>query len=786
MILFAAFVIKQLAVTWTGNIAAHVSKLPLKTAAIMTKMHSMNFHRYLPIFLAWLFAATTSVSAQPSAVPETIDTGAEIKAAIPTHPREVLKYGKHFLVMDETGLLPADSNIGCGFYRDDTRYLKTWDLRLNEEPLSLLYANTADGYAGKFVYGNKASTKDAYKRIEEQSIMVERSLVITDALYEKNSITNFGTQPAAISFAITFGADFADMFEVRGQKRKQRGRMGPAGVAPGHLAVSRTYIGLDGALRENRLTFTELRPAELSTEGAVFNLTVSPKQTAVIETVFQTRFDNEELPTVTADMKYGKQKAIADAAYKTWRSQTASIQTNNSEFNELTERNFRDLYILRQPTPRGECVAAGIPWYAVAFGRDQAITAHETLPFIPSMSKDVLELLAAYQGKKTDDFTEERPGKIMHELRIGEMARLKEIPFIPYYGTVDATPLWLCLLSEFVASSGDLDFARRYWSNVSAALTYIDAEMAGGTYLRYGKPGAALSNQGWKDSSNSVMYSSGELAKQPIALSEVQGYLYQAWMNTAQLAALLGHKQDAQKLLAKAANLKTHFNNEFWMPKSNYLALALDGDGKQCDVISSNPGHDLSTGILPDAHANSVASIIATSKMFSGWGIRTLASSEKAYNPLSYHNGSVWPHDDAMIVEGLCKTKHKREADTICSAIFNVALNEPNYRLPELFCGLSKQFSNKPVWYPVSCSPQAWAAGSMFLMLNSLLGLQPDALHNTLHIVQPRLPSFLTNAQINGIHVGKATVDLNFHRSKTGTVCTVLRRSKGLKIVIQP
>jgi glycogen debranching enzyme len=749
-------------------------------------MHSMNFQRYLAIFLPFLLASTTIVSAQPSIAPQTIDSATEIKAAIPTHPREVLKNGRHFLVMDETGLLPADSNIGCGFYRDDTRYLKTWDLRLNEEPLSLLSANTADGYAGKFVYGNKASTKDAYKRIEEQSIMVERNLVITDALYDKTSITNFGTEAAEISFEISFGADFADMFEVRGQKRKHRGTMGPMAVSPQNRILRQTYIGLDGINRENILTFTELLPNGLSSLGASFKLNIQPRQTAVIESILQTQFSDEPVPTVTSDMKYAKQKAIADAAYNTWRSQTASIKTNDVDFDKLTERNFRDLYILRQPTSRGNAIAAGIPWYTVPFGRDQEITAHETLAVIPSLAKDVLELLAAYQGKKNDDFTEERPGKIMHELRIGEMARLKEIPFIPYYGTVDATPLWLCLLSEYVTSTGDLQFARQHWSNVTAALQYIDSEMAGLTYLRYGKPGAALTNQGWKDSSNSVMYSSGQLAKQPIALSEVQGYLYQAWEKTAQVASLLGHKAESDKLLAKAANLKTNFNNDFWMPNTSYVALALDGDGKQCDVISSNPGHDLSTGILSDAHANGVAIGIALPNMFSGWGVRTLGSSEKAYNPLSYHNGSVWPHDDAMIVEGLCKTKHKPEADTICSAIYQVALNEPNYRLPELFCGLSKEYSDKPVWYPVSCSPQAWAAGSMFLMLNSLLGLQSDAIHNTLHVVQPRLPSFLNDVRISGLQVGSSTVDLNFQRSNGRTECTVLQRNGNVQVIIDP
>jgi glycogen debranching enzyme len=547
--------------------------------------------------------------------------------------------------------------------------------------------------------------------------------------------------------------------------------------------VSQSYLGLDGKIRESILRFSGLSPAKLSDRAASFTLDLQPKQTAILDVVVETRFDDEPNEP-NPSMNYATQKVMADALYSEWRSQSALISTDNREFDKLIERNFRDLYILRQPTPRGNCVAAGIPWYAVAFGRDQEITAHETLAFIPSMSRDVLELLAAYQGTKTDDFTEERPGKIMHELRIGEMARLKEIPFIPYYGTVDATPLWLCLLGEYVAWSGDLDSARRYWPNVLAALNYIDTEMAGARYLKYGKPGAALSNQGWKDSSNSVMYSSGELAKQPIALCEVQGYVYQAWNSAARLATLLGHNEEAEKLSNKSFNLRTRFNTDFWMPKSGYVALALDGNSKQCDVISSNPGHDLSTGILFDQQAHAVAKTILSSPMFSGWGIRTLAASERAYNPLSYHNGSVWPHDDAMIVEGLCKARHKREADTVSSAIFQVALNEPNYRLPELFCGLPKQFSDKPVWYPVSCSPQAWAAGSMFLMLQSLLGIEPAAFQDTLHITDPRLPSFLSHVNIAGIHVGKSTVDLDFHRVNNRTICIVSKQTGTVKVFI--
>jgi glycogen debranching enzyme len=730
----------------------------------------------------------------PAPQEQPIQAPSEIKAAIPNHPRQVLKHGAHFLVMDETGLMPGDSSIGCGLYRDDTRYLSEWDLNLNGESLTLLSANTENGYAGRFVYGNKAPHQQPLdKLLPEQSISVQRDIAITDAVRERIEVTNFGVQPAELNLQIKFAADFADMFEVRGQRRKQRGSYLAAAVDQKNGLVVLRYKGLDSLRMNTFVGFGKQKPTALTADRATFKLSLPAKAVLIIETAVATRINDEPEPklwgtSAVADgddkFSYEKQKANVDAEYAAWRDTGASIETDNPDFNRVCERNFRDLFILRQPTPRGECLAAGIPWFSVAFGRDQNITAHETLPILPDMSREILEVLAAYQGEKSDDFTEERPGRIMHELRLGEMARLKEIPFIPYYGTVDGTPLWLSMLSQYVQWSGDLAFAKKLWPNVERALAYLDAETADSSYLIYGKKKGALTNQGWKDSVDSVMYSTGELAKPPIALCEVQGYLYDAWHRTAILAKLLGHDELSAKLTGKSEALKKRFQSDFWMPDKKYMAIALDGDGKQCGVISSNPGHTLMSGINTDAQNIALADKIYHADMNSGWGVRTLSASERAYNPLSYHDGSIWPHDNAMIIEGLCDVGRKKEAGILSGGILKAALSQTDYRLPELFCGFSRKYSDKPIWYPVSCSPQAWAAGSMFLMLESMLGLKADALNNTLYVVTPMLPPYLNNVTMKHLRIGASTVDLKFYRTGTDTKCEVISKTGPVKISV--
>ena len=738
------------------------------------------------------FAKTTKIlvaQASETAAKQTLETVAKqtldtsVKPAILNHPRLVLKNGAHFLVMDESGLMPAGTSYGYGLYKDDTRYLSVLNMSLNGRSPVLLSASTDEGYAGRFIYGNAA---DAASGAAEQQIMLQRDVVVNDGVYEKLTVTNFGNSPVDVTLGIQFASDYADMFEVRGIGRKARGQLKET-ILPDETAVTSSvvisYGGLDNKVMSTRLMFDE-KAASVDKEKTVFKFHLNGQQTKTINMVVGTSFDaafqsNSKVTT------YDTEKESADVAYKAWRDTTARITTGNTDFDRLMERSVRDLYILRQPTPRGNCLAAGIPWFAVAFGRDQEITAMQTMMFFPTLAKDVIEVLAAYQGKTSDNFTEEKAGRIMHELRLGEMARMKEIAFIPYYGTVDGTPLWLVLVSRYFDQTGDVSFIRKHWAEIERALEYLDAESTSG-YLRYGgKEGAALSNQGWKDSADSVMYANGKLAKAPIALCEPQGYLYTAWSKASQMAKAIGNDEQSKKLAEKAESLKKRFNKDFWMSEKHGIALALDGDGKQCDVYSSNMGHLLASGILDAKEANECADILMRKEMFCGWGIRTLASSETAYNPMSYHNGSVWPHDNAIAIEGLCRIGRGADGLRVMSGLFETSKFRPDMRLPELFCGFSDTYFDKPVWYPVSCAPQAWAAGSVFQMLSGCLGLIPDTPNDTLRVVKPTLPEWLEHVDVTGVRVGKGMADLQFDREKDGSARCKVLSSSNLKVSIE-
>jgi glycogen debranching enzyme len=716
-----------------------------------------------------------------------------IKAAISDHPRAVLKNGNHFLVMDETGWMPIGSDFGYGLYRDDTRYLSQFDLNINAQGGTHLWSSTKEGYDGRFIYTNAEYAPAPKVTVGRQKLMIQRDVVIKDVLMDRIVIFNFDTAAVDGELEIKYAADFADMFEVRGMPRRKRGELLPV-VVENNEQVVLAYKGLDGQVMKTKLNFVREKPFALNATSAKFKLHLEPKGVCIIETAISTNF-NEPERDILADEKlsegerkytYVAQKARADVDYAKWRGETAQISTDNPKFNELIDRDFRDLYMLKQTTPKGECLAAGTPWYAVAFGRDQEITGKETLAFAPSLARSVIDVLAAYQGTTSDTATEESPGKIMHELRLGEMARCKEIAFRPYFGSVDATPLWLVLLGEYADWTGDLNFVKAHWNNVKSALTLLDKEASTGYLVYGGKAGAALSNQGWKDSSDSIMDARGELAKAPIALCEVQGYLYSAWRSTAQLATKIGDDALAKSLNAKADSLKTRFNSDFYSPQQKYVAIALDKDNHRCDVISSNPGHLLNTDVLDSDKVTSVADRLMNLEMFCGWGIRTLSALDRSYNPISYHNGSVWPHDNAMAVEGLCKVGRGADGMKVMDGMFEAAQGHLNLRLPELFCGFSKGFSNTPVWYPVSCEPQAWAAGTLFLMLKSGLGLHPDAFNHQLNVVKPQLPSFLNACKLSNIKVGADTVTLSFTRENDKIICKVEQKSDGLKVVVKP
>jgi glycogen debranching enzyme len=683
----------------------------------------------------------------------------------PVHTRLALKNGNHFLVLAENGMMPNEAGDGYGLYADDTRFLSRYEISVNGKLPRLLYSNTDEAFAARMVYGNAASDG-----LPEQRVLIIRELVIHDErLHERLTIRNVHPEPVSAALRLHLGADFFDMFEVRGSKRSARGRYHDAVLSRENSSVTFGYSGIDGKSMSTAVQFTGIVPDVLSQRAALFHLSLEQGQSVSLEITVSTK--TEARGDLTHDVAIAPTLAEALAAarkdYLDWRSQGASISTSVAALNSVLERGYRDLYMLRQSTPRGACLAAGIPWFTVAFGRDQCVTALQTMPFLPDLTRDVIAVLAAYQAESDDDWRAMRTGKIMHELRLGEMARNREIPFIPYYGTVDATQLWLKLLCRYIEWTGDLKFARRLWKNVRAAVKFLANATTSNGYIAYGDTTSALANQGWKDSGDSVMYSDGVLAKAPISICEAQGYLYSAWDGLARLSQALGYVRQSRTFRRKAQTLQTNFRRDFWMPEKRFVALALDGSGKQCDVIASNPGHLLGCGILDTEMEQAVAERLGQPDMFCGWGIRTLSSNERRFNPVSYHNGSVWPHDNSLAMEGLCKTGHHTLAHQVLQGMLDAAKTKSDSRLPELFGGFSrKEWQDAPIRYQDSCVPQAWAAGSIFLMLASCLGIRVRG--KDLHVERPSLPSWLESVSITGLRVGNAKVDLEYSHNFGG------------------
>lgn len=698
------------------------------------------------------------------------------------HPRLVLKSGSHFLVLDESASIPACNTLGYGYYRFDTRYLSQWEMTLDDIPLSLLSCDTYKGYSASFVYTN-AQTGD----VPQQKLKVYRQLVLDDILFERLSFENFGARAVSMVLKVKFQADFADMFEVRGWNRELRGqRMMPVSTAD-RKALFLAYRGLDGCLYETAIEFLGRCPDSIADGELSFELTLPVRQEVALELRIITRCEGQAVSGEPHNGSLSQAEESANAEFDRWRESATIVETDHELVNRSLHRGLRDLYILRQPSPKGFGLAAGIPWYSAIFGRDNAIAGWQILPYHPALAKECLSVLAAYQGGIHEAFREEEPGRIMHELRLGELARMGLIPHSPYYGTIDATQLWLMLLCRYLQWTADIDFITEQWPAVERALNWIDEELVRGNgYLAYARSSpCGLDNQGWKDSFDAIMHQDGTLAQPPIAVCEAQAYLYAAWSSIAELAELLGHKALSGKLISQAEQLKERFERDFWMDEDKYVALALDGSGRQVKVVSSNPGHCLWTGILNDEKANCVADRLMSDELHSGWGIRTLSDRVIAYNPLSYHNGSVWPHENAIIAEGLRRLGRLSDVHRLLRGILEAGHHQPGYRLPELFCGFERGNANKPIDYPVSCSPQAWAAGAIFQMISACINFQPDALNNRIRIVEPFLPEWFGTMKIRGLKVGDASIDIAFDSSGNRTFCQILQKTGRVKVVIE-
>lgn len=724
---------------------------------------------------------TTAKTECPAAPKEGPDTSSVVS-------RVVFKHGPTFMVATADGMLDQFASTACGIYSNDTRYVSRLEWFVDGKKPALLSSFTDLGYQGQFVYGIKAKKEDP-----DNIVSITRDIAIAPdtlnpgvCLNDRLKITNYGSVERKLSIGLSVDSDFRDMFEVRGMKRDKRGTVN-AVKRDTSRSVHLSYTAVNGKTFNTCIGFNR-DPSHAIGGQSRFDLTISPGKTETID-ISIVSCGNAGSPALNAGAKetfptYEETAKKAGQAYSNWRKTTASIETDNSVFNKMIEQCFRDIYVLRQTSAGRRCIAAGIPWYAVPFGRDQAVTALQILPLAPDLARDALKFLAAYQGREPNATTEEAPGKIMHELRLGEMALCKEIPFTPYYGTVDATPLWLVLLGRYVDVTKDLKLAQELWPSAQAALKYIKREIDhpdSRGFLTYGRGcTGALSNQGWKDSGDSIVHADGTLAKHPIALCEVQGYVYEALITMANLQRQLNTGRSETETnksgintdntwntpedLEKAAvELKTRFDKAFWLTDKNFIALAIDGDNRPCSVISSNPGHLLDTNIVTVEQAKSISKRLMQDDMYSGWGIRTLSSKERAFNPMGYHTGSVWPHDNGITAQGMGKQGFREYSRDILTGLFESAQATGTARLPELFCGFPRKEYAAPIAYPVSCSPQSWAAGSLLQSLLSSLGIDADSDANQLEIAaDPLLPSFVKTVRVRNLMIAGKRLGIEF------------------------
>jgi glycogen debranching enzyme len=694
-----------------------------------------------------------------------------------------LKHGHTFAVFDPRGDIVAATGCADGIYHRDTRYLSRLELRLNDAPLLLLSSNVQEDNVVLTVdLSNPDLGTDKRNLLRGERIHLNRRKHIwQNSCYERLLVHNFDVTAHRLRLTIDFAADFADLFEVRGQKRQRRGRL--SAERRSDKSVQLGYLGLDGVERVTTLTF-EPAPTRLDNAGATFELALKPGEAA--RAVVQIAC--EEVAT-DPDPARGFYRGLRSArrAMRSSSGRAAALESSNSLFNEMARRAVADLYMLVTDTAFGAYPFAGIPWFSTVFGRDGIITALFALWIDPTIAKGVLSFLAAHQATEVDAVHDAEPGKILHEMRDGEMARLGEVPFSRYYGSVDATPLFVMLAGEYFARTGDLATIRTLWPNIEAALrwcdTYGDAD-GDGFVEYYRKNAEGLVNQGWKDSHDAIFHADGRLAEGPIALCEVQGYVYAAKRHAAKLAAALGHKVRASRLEREADALREKFENAFWCEELSTYALALDGEKQPCRVVASNAGHALLTGIAAPDRARHVADTLLGMSCFSGWGVRTVAVSAARYNPMSYHNGSVWPHDNALIALGLARYGFKSDALKIFRGLFDAAGYMELRRLPELFCGFQWRKLNAPTLYPVACIPQAWAAASVFALVQASLGLSFADGAGEIRFDRPVLPQFLDELRLRGLQVRGGSADLVLRRHEGDVALNVSRRDGRVPIVV--
>ena len=696
-------------------------------------------------------------------------------------PRRALKHDDTFVVLDSHGDIGASAGGPDGLFNADTRYLARLELVLDGVQPLLLGSNLRDDNSALTV---DLTNPDVYRNerivLQKDMLHIVRTIFLwRGTAYQRIGLQNHGESTASFDLTLLFDNDFADLFEVRGERRLRRGIGSSKLLGPADVALE--YNGLDGKPRSTALQF-DPRPTRLAVNAATFHLDLAPQQSS---SLFVSVACNKPAALKPSPFFRGLLAHRREMRQSTLGA--TSIETSNNIFNQVLCQSMADLNMLMTETPQGRYPYAGIPWYSTTFGRDGLITALQMLWIDPRVARGVLKRLAFYQAKSIDPLADAEPGKILHEMRGGEMAALREVPFAQYYGSVDATPLFVLLAGLYVERTGDDETLAELWPAIEAALRWIDG--AGDPdqdgfveYQRASEQG--LANQGWKDSYDAIFHADGRLAEGYIALSEVQAYVFAGKHLAARCALRLGLVDRARQLEADAQRLAERFEEAFWCDDLGTYALALDGAKQPCKVRTSNAGQLLFTGIARHDRARMVAADLMRPHFFTGWGIRTVARGEARYNPMSYHNGSIWPHDNALIALGLARYGLKHSVEHVFKGLFDAASYMDLRRLPELFCGFQRERRRGPTLYPVACAPQAWASATPFTLLEAALGLEFDAQRGEIRLRNPRLPAFLNEVILRELQLGPSSVDLRVRRHGDDVSLEVLRTRGQIQVSI--
>ena len=697
---------------------------------------------------------------------------------------QVLKHDHTFAMFDRFGDIQVLAPGKEGLYHNDTRFLSHQEFTIEGvRPLHLGSAvEEANSLLAIDLMNPDLPAAGGRPALAKGTLHLFRAkLLWQSACHEHIRVTHHGSEPVRVRLEFTYDGDFVDLFEVRGMKRDRRGERLPPQVSADEVVLP--YRGLDDLVRRTRIRFAPT-PTAIDSGRASFELQLDPGSEHHLYCTVSCECDNEAQPPRTS---YDAALRDTNASRKNWLGEHCTVVTSNPLVNLWLHRSVSDLSMLNTRLPTGPYPFAGVPWFSTTFGRDGIITALECLWADTSLARGVLTYLAATQATEIDPKNDAEPGKILHEARQSEMALTREIPFGRYYGSVDATPLFLVLAEAYWRRTGDAELIRAIWPNILAALRWIDryGDADGDGFVEYARRSEeGLVQQGWKDSHDSIFHADGALAQAPIALCEVQGYVYAGKLAAAELARAMGDAVLARALTQESEQLRQRFQAAFWCEEIASYAIALDGDKRQCKVASSNAGHALWSGIAAPDHAQRIVDGLMSPAFFSGWGIRTIPVGAARYNPMSYHNGSIWPHDNALIAAGMARYGRTEAAMQLLSSTFDATLHFDLHRLPELFCGFTRRHGAAPTLYPVACSPQAWAAAAVFGMLQACLGLEVHAQGSEVVLRTPRLPPFIEWIRISRLGAPGPSVDLLLQRYERNVGFEVVRKDADVRVTV--